>query len=685
MTTQMDSMLLSAGLNRTQRKFCKLPTNKNIRLLAPAGSGKTYSILWRCRCLIEKAISAEDDLPNFLVVTFTRAAAMELCERIETIPEFALIDGHITIKTLNSWGWNQIRNPNKELVVGSRDRRNLVLHDLLPLIGNYPFIEKAISSQRVKNAETIIDLMDLYKMLGFTHSMNKRAYQAHVKYLKEIGLSYILNEGLDTLWKMVGAGDDISVRKTAEDDFFSFWKRAVVHLESVNRFTMEDQKYWPRINLENAAAEGDYPKKAAKYTHVFIDEFQDINPLDLGLIRAIVLAHGHGNPLPVTIVGDDDQAIFGWRGTTSKFILEPDKYIGGKFETCVLDTNYRSPKDIVEISAKLISYNRNRVEKEMKSAAKGKAYIKVVTKKKASAEMEAVMSIIRKVLNTASEGSIALIGRKQTTLFPYQVLLSASDIPYCVDADLDIFAGEAMQSLLTIFRTIIHARHNDNDDVVNDFLNICDKVGKYNISAKDRGALIRFLDRERVENFKDAVKAMRRVPENITVAGDSMADAVESLMKAETVSEFMTTVTEVLHGLDKDYNKRERDLHYKEPQFFRLTEISRKYGTDFSAFVRDIEYARKAGEAGRNQDDAYERAKDVQIHLVTATRSKGHEYDHVIILDGSQEEWPSPMTEDIEEERRLFYVAITRAKRYLYFVTTETKQNSRFLLEAGVV
>jgi DNA helicase-2/ATP-dependent DNA helicase PcrA len=76
---------------------------------------------------------------------------------------------------------------------------------------------------------------------------------------------------------------------------------------------------------------------------------------------------------------------------------------------------------------------------------------------------------------------------------------------------------------------------------------------------------------------------------------------------------------------------------------------------------------------------------DIVLHLVTATRAKGHEYDAVIVLDADDNEWPNHQTMDIEEERRLFHVALSRAKRYLYFVFAGDRIASRFLLEAGLV
>ena len=207
----------------------------------------------------------------------------------------------------------------------------------------------------------------------------------------------------------------------------------------------------------------EFPQGGGRYSHIIVDEFQDINPLDLSLIKAISEYHGHGEPVNLTIVGDDDQAIFGWRGTTPKFILEPEKYFGVKFETCILETNYRSPKDIVEPACRLISRNRQRIEKEMKSAAKGRAYLKVVSRKRLAASMEAVMTTVRKILENVNGGTVALIGRKQTALFPYQVMLSAEGIRYRVDADIDIFEGEAMQILQYIMRTIYRAKIDDND------------------------------------------------------------------------------------------------------------------------------------------------------------------------------------------------------------------------------
>ena len=95
----------SITLDRSQLEFCQ-SDSQNIRLLAPAGCGKTASLLHRCRELIQRA----DHKPRFLIVTFTKSATVELKERVEHDPYFEPVRGQANITTLNAWGWNRIRN-----------------------------------------------------------------------------------------------------------------------------------------------------------------------------------------------------------------------------------------------------------------------------------------------------------------------------------------------------------------------------------------------------------------------------------------------------------------------------------------------------------------------------------------------------------------------------------------------
>lgn len=693
--SDFDVLTKTAGLNRTQKKFCKVPYNKNVRLLAPAGSGKTFSLLWRCKYIVQVCKEKELPAPHFLLVAFTRAAKMELETRLESD---IFSDIHATVRTLNAWGWEQIKKPGKELVITRRDKASIINHDLLSVCQKYSMIAALLKTAygRANNAAALMELIDTYKSLGFTHTMTKKAYKAHVRFLKEVGLMPYLLNTYEKLFQMVGIQDASKEEKDKVCmEFFDFWKKAVIGMEANNRYTLEDQKYWARIYLENQINVGKLPQGVARYSHIMVDEFQDINPLDIALLQTACRYHGQEkNKVALTIIGDDDQAIFGWRGTSPQFILHPEKFFGVSFETSVLDTNYRSPKNIVEISSKLLSYNKDREPKEMKSAAKGIAVIKIESKKKMLSTIDATMKLLDTLVEKKGCASVALIGRRQVSLFPYQVLLSAKGTPYHVDADLDIFEGDAMQALQNMLQIVYRSKNDDVDNPADALMTICDRIDRYKLQKKDRDAIIKYLERHGAETMQETLESLREYELPIkNLSAEQVYGIIAALLSSKTVYDFMKYIGERFRGLDKDYNKKDTDTHYKEPQFFRLAEISRRYGDDFRLFYRDIEKARRAGERSRsrNNDDSregYEETNEIAIHLVTATRSKGHEYDAVIVLDVNDGEWPSHLAElreDIEEERRLFYVALSRARKHLYFVTSGDRAESRFLLEAGLM
>lgn len=662
-------------LNRNQKKFCKRPSSKNIRLLAPAGSGKTFSLLWRCKYITDDHKSRGKVPPYFLIVTFTRAACIELEERLKKTPEFKNI--RATVRTLNSWGWDQIKVPNRLLITDQFERRKLVLNDLNAVISKYPSLAALTKSSRVKynNAEMIIDLIDLLKTLGFDHTMTKTQYKAHCKVLKEVGLLSILTDGYKKLFIAMGLNlQDKKATESATSDFFFFWKKAVVNLQENLKFTMEDQKYWALQTVKANIAQKKFPKGVVRYSHILVDEFQDINPLDLNLINGVSEYHGGGKKTSITIVGDDDQAIFGWRGTTPKYILYPEKYLGCPFETIVLNENYRSPKTIVEASRSLIEHNQEREPKELKSKAPGKAFVKVIRRQRYLSTVDITMRMLHELLDEKGCQNVALIGRKQASIFPYQILLSAEGTSYTVDSDIDIFSGEAMTSLMEIIKIVYRAKDSDNDSICPELMQVCRKVSRYPLKKQDEKDIIQYLEERRPDNFMQALEFLQECPYKVKgYTLEELADIIFRLVTSDTVYDFMRCIVENFEGLSKDFTKADTDTHYKEPQFFRLTEVAKKYGNDFRSFWRDIDRAR------RNVG-----SENSKIVLVTATRSKGHEYDAVIVLDCYDTEWPNSLATDIEEERRLMYVAMTRAKRYLYFISSNDKDESRFIAEMGL-
>ena len=442
-------------LDRSQLEFCE-SDSQNIRLLAPAGCGKTASLLHRCRELVQRA----DRKPRFLILTFTKTATAELKERIERDPYFDPVRGQANITTLNAWGWNRIRNlsrvSNPRLLTSANDLFFAMKNQLHPIWAGDQHLEPVVAKPG-SGARNLMTVMDNLKSMGFVHTrdVNRSLYTERLKTLTQQGLAWRIDEQFELLTDLGvldrpkrGDTDGPSTsRRDFYDRFFTFWRKATERLLEESTFTFEDQKYWNYLDIEAHAADGRTqpgPAGAARYDHIMVDEFQDINPLDMALIKAIAQRHR----ATLTIVGDDDQAIFEWRGATPEYILHPEQHLRVSFDDYHLQVNYRSPKNIVEHSQRLISNNKNRVSKQVRAAeGADTAEIEVKRTDSVSERLALVTDLVR---NTVSPGKVAVISRLRRQLIPYQIYFASDGAPFNTAVDLDIFNSNAFDSLVDL-------------------------------------------------------------------------------------------------------------------------------------------------------------------------------------------------------------------------------------------
>jgi DNA helicase-2/ATP-dependent DNA helicase PcrA len=235
---------------------------------------------------------------------------------------------------------------------------------------------------------------------------------------------------------------------------------------------------------------------------------------------------------------------------------------------------------------------------------------------------------------------------------------------------------------------------------VNDLLKLCDKIKRYPLRKTDRQSLMQHLNQARPRTIRDALKAL------FTYAGPLKGDniggrmsldfagAIAGLLGSKTVAESISAISDHFDGLQKDYGKSIDDIFYADPPFLHLGEYAQRYGDDYQTFYDDIEKA-VSTLARIPPEDQYENEDEqwkLPLHLMTALRAKGKEFDTVIVLDANDGIWPSKLaqTEDeIEQERRLFYVATTRArKRLVYLVNKmildEVVMPTPYLAEMGL-
>jgi DNA helicase II / ATP-dependent DNA helicase PcrA len=681
-------------LDEYQQRFCQAPSG-NFRLLAPAGSGKTQSLLWRCAELHRRA----DAKGRFLVVTFTRAARDELRARLSS-QDFTAVTNAVDVVTLNSWGFRRVRanHHSPRILATEADRSRCVQNTLQPVWRKYPAIERAIKAQPYVVDKILINMIDQLKSLGFDHEA-KTIWAANdqLDYLTEVGLLWHVDQIIDKLVE----SDILEDRRleTFIETMLPFWVEACRALIEQALFTLEDQKYVAFLDVRRQIAEGRIPAGGSRYTQVLVDEFQDINPLDLALIRQIVDLHKSD----LTIVGDDDQAIFEWRGATPHYILSPEEHFKRTFTTHVLERNYRCPRNLVAASQRLIVNNKRREPKRVIAMQSSDAQVEIVRRDKFVESIDAVMNEVRAFLENGRPGAkLAILSRKRAQLVPYQVLMASQDLPFCAAEDLQVFMSGAFEKLRHALQTCAMARINFRPPtIVDDILKLCDLVRRFPLKKAERESLASHLRASRAKTYADAIQAVENYrgalkgPNDDGAASRVFAASLRQLLHAPTLKVAIDALGDAFAGLNQDYGKSQEDIFYADPPFLYLAEFAERYDDDFQRFLDDLDSARETLVRLPGEEDDAGTASELwrrPVHLMTALRAKGKEFDTVIILDANDGIWPLRRAETAEQkegERRLFYVAMTRAKRRLMVTLSgrigdQVASPSPYLTEAGL-
>ncbi|MDE0529138.1 MAG: UvrD-helicase domain-containing protein [Truepera sp.] len=683
-------------LDESQREFCQA-TIANIRLLAPAGCGKTLCLLFRCKYLADLDRRGR---PRFLIVTFTVAARQELQARLNEDSQFADLRDKVEITTLNSWGWRRVRNIafSPKLITSKQDYHFAMLNQLQAVWQRYDDVKRAIKGNRNRTPQPLMNVVDAFKSLGFDHVRHADfdAFASHVDTLYRQNLGWRLQEQFDELTKfdvltssVSGGATQVSdsEKRRVHDAFFVFWREASAHLISNATFTLEDQKYVACLDEMEKLEERNILSGAARYDHVLVDEFQDINPLDLRLIKAIV----ERNRATLTIAGDDDQAIFEWRGATPEYILEPERYFDTPFETHTLGVNYRSPANIVELSQRLIANNTRRVGKKIRSSRSAQAQIQIRKTKGLIDALDYVQAMVTELVKQGSSPSrVAIIGRKRSQIIPYQVYFASKDIAFCAAEDLQIFLSGAFDRLLNLLMIKTRAGvRQSRSQVVNDMLQLCDLVKRYQLNKTDKSSLYNHLQKASPRSLDNAIDALAKYrgrlkgPNKGGSTSLAMAAAVREFVDAETVSDALVSLSENFGGLHIDLGKAEDDIFYVDPPFLQLAEYAETYGDDYDQFVDDIELAKSQlvyipPFEDESSSNSFEELWRHPLHLMTALRAKGKEFDVVVLLGVRDGIWPNKNAhtkEQIEAERRVFYVAFTRARKKVVMLLDDRMGN----------
>ena len=610
------------NLNK-QQKEAVLHIDGPMLVLAGAGSGKTKVLTSRIAYLIEEGISPY----NILAITFTNKAAKEMKDRV-----FNLIGReayNIQISTFHSLGLKMIKEN----------------YDVLGYTKNF----------------TVLDSDDVLTLIK--------------KIIKEMNLNPQFYNAKNIRNKISSAKNELmSVEEFSHVEFdeniVKIYEKYNKKLKNNNSVDFDDLLILPIKLLNN---EDILSKYQDKYKYIMIDEYQDTNLAQYKLSKK--LASRYKN---IFVVGDNDQAIYAFRGANYKNILNFEK----DYPTCktiLLEENYRSTKTILEVANSVIKHNKERKDKNLWSNNQEGEKVKYIQSENEKEESSYVSSKIKELVNSGvNYDDIAILYRTnaQSRLLEEEML--KNNIPYRIIGSFYFYNRKEIKDLLCYLRLI----NNTGDDIsllrvintpkrgigTKTIENLVENSNMLNVSLFDT------ISEGKELNFKNLILKMQEESENLSLT--ELVDLVlnESGLKEELLNE-KTLESEIrLENLE---------------EFKSITKnYEEEYGViSLSDFLNEISLVSDISEhqEGKNK-----------VSLMTVHAVKGLEFDNVFVVGMEEGIFPhynsinEGTNSAIEEERRLCYVAITRAKKNLWllnakkrmlFGNTQVNLPSRFLEE----
>ncbi len=408
-----------------------------------------------------------------------------------------------------------------------------------------------------------------------------------------------------------------------------------------------------------------------KFRYLLVDEFQDINPVQYEIVRMLALPENN-----LFIVGDDDQSIYRFRGASPEIMLHfPDDYPDA--EQIYLSTNYRSVPAVVAAAGNLIAHNTARYAKDIRACSAGSiepVYRSFATQRD---QNRFVIETIRRLAREEGVpyGEMAILTRTndQSGLLLRQ--LSEADLPFLSKEHApNLYEHWIAEDLTTYVRLAVGNTSRAS------FLRVMNRPSRYLSRESLPFEEVSFdLWRAYYEGDQEKTEALKKLEQDLTVlSGLRPFSAVNYLRKAVGYEEYVRECA------------RKRRLPSEE-LLDVLDEIQEeaKESDTLEAWLLSIEKSRKVAVARRQSGDPGTASPEEAIHIATLHASKGLEFDTVFLVDVCENIVPykkALLPEDLEEERRLFYVGMTRAKRRLYLLSPAQIRNkamapSRFLAE----
>jgi len=631
-------------LNPPQREAAR-HVDGPLLVLAGAGSGKTRVITRKIAYLIEQCDIAPR---NIAAVTFTNKAAREMKSRVaELMAERNVSSRGLVVSTFHNLGLNILRRDYAEL--------------------------------GYRSGFSIFDAQDSLAVLRDLMGRDFAADSEHAEQcqwqISEWKNQLILPE---QALKQAEDGKQLAAAKV--------YHRYVEALQAYNGVDFDDLILKPVLLFHHKPEV--LKRWQARIHYLLVDEYQDTNGCQYELVKQLV-----GIREALTVVGDDDQSVYSWRGARPENLAQLQTDFP-RLKIIKLEQNYRSMGRILRVANQLISNNPHLFEKKLWSAMGEGDAIRVIGCRDDDHESEKVVSelLYHKLKHQASFKDYAILYRSNHQSRPIERILREHNVPYFLTGGTSFFSKVEVKDIMAYMRLLA----NQDDD--NAFLRVINTprrgigattlqtLGNYAAERKTSlfGAcfemglaeqlskkammhiehfsrwLVDIADRAKRGNVIEAIKDMIEEIDYRAWLEEMTGDPDQALRRMENVEELLSWITRII---DKD--TEEKNIG------------------DIAARLTLMDILER--QEDENQADA--------VHLMTLHAAKGLEFPHVYIIGMEEEILPhrTSIEEDsIEEERRLAYVGITRAQRSLVFTMANTRkrygekvdcEESRFLRE----
>lgn len=583
-------------------------------VIAGPGSGKTTVLTHRVRYLIDRCGVKPSDI---LVITFTKAAAEQMKFKFKGLSEGR--SSAVTFGTFHAVFFTILKaayNYSARCIITPQVQHEFVKDQIHRLELEYDDEKEAVDGV----------LSEISRVKG--EAVNIDEYESRCIPPQSFRIIYM-------------AYDDMLVRKHLID-----FDDMIVQCRELLMQREDYRRAWQN-----------------KYKYILIDEFQDINKAQFDVVR--ILADEYRN---LFVVGDDDQSIYGFRGSAPQIMLDFNKYYSDavRIDMCI---NYRSTGNIVFASRAVAEENEHRYYKDITTYNSQGDTVSVYEFNSLNDEKAFLVSEIRRLIDTGiAADDIAVLSRTNVIGNMYMSRLESDGIPCCdYSVVQDIYEHWISKDILTYIMIALGSRERI------DFLRIINKPLRYiSRSYITQPADINALKRGYEGNEQMSKQVEKLVSDISMIRSMSPFAAVNYIRKGVGYDEYIRNYI-YEHKADKEelYNVLD-ELAHRASQYMSLSQ----WLDGIAEYIRQCDKDRQ-----NNTADG--------VHMLTMHGSKGLEYKIVLVMDVCEGIIPynkSILDEQIEEERRLFYVAMTRAKEKLYLLYPKQRYNkdttrSRFIEE----